>query len=381
MTNIIEAVSRMLTPEIVGKLATASGLDASIGQKAMGAVVPSILAGLVEAVQKPGGARSLAKAVSDQPADVLSNVLGGMGGPAQLAEKGTSLLSSLLSGGGLGILTSTVSKFLGIGEGSTRTLMGLLTPLVLGVLGREQNAAHPGAGGLARMLTEQKDLISAAMPAGLGKLLETSGLSESIGSVFTPERRTEQIRAAYEQRDQPTWTPAEESAKAGRGNSWAYWVLPLLAIGALLWYTLPGGDPRVEPASKVSTRSDPAPKAAATSEPVRTVDSEPAYLRNAPDNWVSIGNAPNTYVNQEVFSGTGERLGTVKDVLMGPEGRPAAVVVAVGRALGIGDKDVGLRFSALRIEQRDAGPRIIVGVEKETLQAAPMFEWTQAPKQ
>jgi len=69
MTNIIEAVSRMLTPEIVGKLATASGLDASIGQKAMGAVVPSILAGLVEAVQKPGGARSLAKAVSDQPAD------------------------------------------------------------------------------------------------------------------------------------------------------------------------------------------------------------------------------------------------------------------------------------------------------------------------
>jgi hypothetical protein len=380
MTNIIEAVSRMLTPEIVSKLATASGLDAAVGQKAMGAVVPSILAGLVETVQKPGGARSLAKAVSDQPADVLSNVLGGMGGPAQLAEKGTSLLSSLLSGGGLGILTATVSKFLGIGEGSTRTLMGLLTPVILGVLGREQNAAHPGAGGLARMLTEQKDLISAAMPAGLGKLLETSGLSDSIGSVFTPERRTEQIRAAYDQREQANWTPPEDTAKTGRGNNWAYWVLPLLAIGALLWYALPSGDPRIEPASKVSTKSEPAPKMA-TSEPVRTVDGEPAYLRNAPDNWVSIGNAPNTYVNQEVFSRTGERLGTVKDVLMGPEGRPAAVIVTVGRALGIGDKDVGLRFSALRIEQRDTGPRIIVGIEKETLQTAPIFEWTQAPKQ
>ncbi len=379
MTNIIEAVSRMLTPEIVGKLATASGLDAAVGQKAMGAVVPSILAGLVEAVQKPGGARSLAKAVTDQPADVLSNVLGGMGGPAQVAEKGTSLLSSLLSGGGLGILTSTVSKFLGISEGSTRTLMGLLTPVILGVLGREQNAAHPGAGGLARMLTEQKDLISAAMPAGLGKLLETSGLSDSIGSVFTPERRTEQIRAGYDQRAQANWTPPEE--KTGGGNSWAYWVLPLLAIGALLWYILPSGDPRVEPASKVSTRSEPTPKVAATSEPVRTVDSEPAYLRNAPDNWVSIGNAPNTYVNQEVFSRTGEKLGTVKDLLMGPEGRPAAVIVTVGRALGIGDKDVGLRFSALRIEQRDAGPRIIVGIEKETLQTAPVFEGTQPPKQ
>ena len=58
---------------------------------------------------------------------------------------------------------------------------------------------------------------------------------------------------------------------------------------------------------------------------------------------------------------------------------PTATVAA--KPLGIGDKDVGLRFSALRIEQRDAGPRIIVGVEKETLQTAPMFERTQAPKQ
>jgi hypothetical protein len=380
MTDIIAAVSRMLTPDIVGKLATASGLDASTGQKAMGAVVPSILAALVEAAQRPGGARSIAKAVSDQPADVLSNVLGGMGEPAQLAERGTSLLSSLLSGGGLGILTATVSKFLGISEGSTRTLMGLLTPVILSVLGREQNPAHPGAGGLARMLTEQKDLISAAMPAGLGKLLEASGLSDSIGSAFTPERRTEQIRATYDQREQANWTPTEDTAKASQGNSWAYWVLPLLAVGALLWYTLPSGDPRVEPAPKVSTKSEPAPKVAATSEPVRTTDGESAYLKNAPDNWVSIGNAPNTYVNQEVFSQTGERLGTVKDVLMGPEGRPAAVIVTVGRALGIGDKDVGLRFSTLRIEQRDAGPRIIVGIEKETLQTAPVFEWTQAPK-
>jgi hypothetical protein len=67
MTNIIEAVSRMLTPEIVSKLATASGLDAAVGQKAMGAVVPSILAGLVETVQKPGGPDHC-KAVTDQPA-------------------------------------------------------------------------------------------------------------------------------------------------------------------------------------------------------------------------------------------------------------------------------------------------------------------------
>ena len=58
----------------------------------------------------------------------------------------------------------------------------------------------------------------------------------------------------------------------------------------------------------------------------------------------------------------------------------AAVVVNVGRFLGIGDKDVAMPFTALQLEQGDAGRRIVIDAQKESLQTAPSFERRQPPK-
>ena len=369
MTNIMSAVSRFLTPEVVGQMASACGLDPSMAQKAVNAAVPSILGGLVNVAEKPGGARMLAKAVSEQPSDLLGSLTSAFTGSAQMAEKGTGLLSSLLSGGALGILTSTVAKFLGISEGSTRTLMGLLTPVIMGVLGREQGAAHLGANGLTRMLTEQKDAIAAALPPGLGKLLEASGLSDSIAPV-SPERRADQARAAYPRAEQVA-EPAGMSAR-GAGASWPYWVLPLLAVAALLWFLLPSAEQSTEPAPTAK-----APQA--TKEATKVATGGPAYIKSKPDNWVSIGNTPNTLVNQDIFNRNGEKIGTIKDLLVGPDGRMAAAIINIGRELGIGDKDVGVPYSSLELERRDSGDRIVITATRETLHAAPSFEWQ--PKQ
>jgi hypothetical protein len=364
MTNIMSAISRFLTPEVVGQMASACGLDPAMAQKATNAAVPSILSSLVDVAEKPGGARMLAKAVSEQPADLLGNIASSFTGSAQMAEKGTGLLSSLLSGGALGILTSTVAKFLGVSEGSMRTLMGLLAPVIMGVLGREQGAAHLGANGLTRMLTEQKDAIAAALPPGLGKLLDASGLRDSIAPI-SPERRAEQVRSAYP-RSEPAVEPAGMSARSG-GANWAYWVLPLLAVAALLWFLLPSADQRTEP---TPTAKAPEP----TKEAAKVAAGGPAYIKSKPDNWVSIGNTPNTLVNQDIYNRNGEKIGTIKDLLVGPDGRMAAAIINIGRELGIGDKDVGVPFSSLELERRDSGDRIVITATRETLHAAPAFE-------
>ena len=188
--SIVLAISRFLTPDVIGKLASASGLSSTAAQSAVAAVVPSILSGLASLVARPGGAQQLATAVTEQPTEILGSLASSLTGSAQVAEKGTSLLSSLLGSGALGTLASSVSGFAGIGQGSTRTLMGLLTPLIMGVLGREQQTAGLDTNGLARMLTRQKDEIAAAMPSGLSRLLDRSGLYESIGSASSPEGRT-----------------------------------------------------------------------------------------------------------------------------------------------------------------------------------------------
>jgi len=95
--------------------------------------VPAILSSLASAAATPAGQRKLANVVVQQPSDVLGNILSGLTGSApQTTAKGMDILSTLLGGGALGLLTSTLSKFLAVGEAPTCPLMGLLTPLIAG---------------------------------------------------------------------------------------------------------------------------------------------------------------------------------------------------------------------------------------------------------
>jgi hypothetical protein len=363
-SSILSTVSRFLTPEIIGKLASATGLDRSVTQTAVGAAVPSILSALTGLVTQPNGARQLANAVAQQPTDILANIGSSLTGSALTGEKGTSLLSSLLGSGPLGLLTATVSKFLGVGEGPMRMLMGLLAPLIMGVLGREQRAAGLDASGLARMLMGQKDEIAAAMPAGLSGLLQTNArLHEGVAQPASPERR------AYEPPAYATMQQARSENTGWRAN-WPYWVLPLLALAGLLWYLLGREQETSEPVATSKSASEPAPG----------VQRKFAYLASAPDNWVSIGTTPNEYVNKEIYNRAGEQLGTITDILVGPDGKMAAATINVARNLGLGDKEVAVAFSALQQQQYNGGQRIVIDTTKDALQTAPIFVRHQPTK-
>src|SRR5262245_23263652 len=101
MNSVVTAIMRSLTPEIIAGLTSAAGLDSSTAQRAIGAVVPSILTGLANIASTPGGARHLANAVAQQPSNIfegLASTLTGSAQTTQLAEKGTGLLSSLFGG-------------------------------------------------------------------------------------------------------------------------------------------------------------------------------------------------------------------------------------------------------------------------------------------
>ena len=347
--NIVASVSRFLTPELIGKLTSAANLDRNIGQRAVAAIVPAILSGLAGVAGTPAGSRQLANVVAQQPTDMLGNFVNSLTGSApQTAAKGVDVLSTLLGGGALGLLTSTLSKFLGVGEVPTRSLMGLLTPLIMGVLGQQQKATGLDANGLARMLTQQKEEIADAMPSGLSNLLESSGLYQRVSSpsVTSPP--------AYDTARRSSVQRMTGNGATVRGATWAYWVLPLLAVAGLLWYLLDrGGEP---------VRTTNAPNVAA---PI-------SFLAKAPSDWVPASDGE--YTNQPVYNPSGESLGTIKGILKGPDGKIAAAVISVSRVLGIGEKDVAVPFSALKTEQQATGRRLVLGVTKDGLQSAPAFQ-------
>ena len=145
-------------------------------------------------------------------------------------------------------------------------------------------------------------------------------------------------------------------------------MLALAALGALLWALLPHDD---NDGTQTASVTNNTPE---QSRLLPSTNGKIVYFARPERTWVSIGSAPNDYVNRVIHNARGEPLGTVRDVLMGPDGKATAAVISVGRYLGIGDKVVAVPFSALRTEQREGDRRIVIDIVREALQSAPQFE-------
>ena len=223
-TNLVSEIVEALGPTIVARIASALGLGESSTQKAVNAAVPGLLAALISLVSKPQGASKLNDVVAKQQPGLLSSLANVIGGSGQKAfiDKGTNSLTSLLGGTVVSALTNALGRYASIGEGGSKSLLGLLGQAVLGILGQEQRDGGLDASGLARLLTSQKDSILAALPSGFSKYLDEAGIP--LAGVTPPTTR------AY-----GSTAPSAQSLWP-----WLLGALALLGLGALLWNFLAG---------------------------------------------------------------------------------------------------------------------------------------------
>src|SRR5271168_3546824 len=138
--SLISIVMQLLTPDMIAKIASALGLDRSVAQKAIGGAVPALLAGLADVASTPNGGRQLGNTLAQQQPGSLESLKSLIGGSGQntLAETGSSMLAGLFGGGTLDMMAQTIGKFAGVGEGSSKSLLGMLGPVVLATLGQQQ---------------------------------------------------------------------------------------------------------------------------------------------------------------------------------------------------------------------------------------------------
>ena len=57
------------------------------------------------------------------------------------------------------------------------------------------------------------------------------------------------------------------------------------------------------------------------------------------------------------------------------EGRVSAVIVGVGGFLGIGEKDVAVPFSALKVAEKNGDHYLVMNTSKEALEKAPGYTY------
>src|SRR5215831_17762256 len=234
--NLVSLITQFLTPDMIARIASALGVDRSNTQTAIGAAVPGLLAGLCGVATQPGGAQKLVDAVKQQTG-ALGNFASMIGGAnrSSLIEKGSQMLSSLLGGREQTALVDAVGKYAGLGQSASGSLLGMLAPVVMGTISKEQGTRSLDAGGIANLLASQKDNIAAALPAGFSNLLGGTGLLDSLGGAA----RT--ATAAAGQTTRVTTSAARAIGDTGQRAAAVslnrlYWLIPLLAILAVLIY-------------------------------------------------------------------------------------------------------------------------------------------------
>lgn len=238
--NIVAIVAQYLTPIIVEKLASSLGISSPLAQKAVAAILPTILASVLGSSQKPEGLKGLTEILGKQDTSKLGKLGELIGGPNQagMVKAGSDVLGSLLGNSALGSLTSAVAKFAGVSEAPAKGLLGLVGPVALGALAKQQQDSKLDAAGLAKMLLGQKDNIAAAIPAGFSDLLKGSGLIDAVAPAVVAKPPVQSApRAAPAQ---PAPQPVQQPPPAAGGSNWLPWAAALAAMILGGWYFLSG---------------------------------------------------------------------------------------------------------------------------------------------
>jgi hypothetical protein len=189
--NLVSLVSQFLTPQLVGGLARALGINEAVAQKLVAAAVPTILASLGTAAAAPGGAQKVSDAVSMSDPDILTKLSGAItGGNTRFLNEGGTLLSGLLGGGGLSSLTGALSQFSGAPQPATQALLGTITHATVGTIGQQDPSNWSDPSAILSMLNSQKSAISAALPPELSRALGASGLLAGLGAAAAGATQT-----------------------------------------------------------------------------------------------------------------------------------------------------------------------------------------------
>jgi hypothetical protein len=162
-----------------------SGVGNLLGGLLGGGAAGSLLGGLMG-----GGSNSSQQGQGGGAADMLAgllggggggmaNVLGGLLGTAPASSRSTNIagiLGNILGGGNVAPIQQGVSKATGLDTNKIGALMAMLAPLLMGALGKMKRQQGLDAGGLSRVLENDRQTIEQRVPeaGNISKFLDSN---------------------------------------------------------------------------------------------------------------------------------------------------------------------------------------------------------------
>jgi len=214
--NLFESVKALFSGDMTNNLAGSLGESSGRVQQAMQGVIASILTGVLLKADSGDVQDTLNLATDAARMDIplQVNAVSGNGG----SSKGMDFLKGLF-GEKTAVLSESIAEYAGISSSSATSLLSIVAPAALGVLGKHILDTNMNASGLRSFLNSQKKKIFNALPAGVFMegimgIENFTGIAEKFSIVDNPVLKE------------------KRSSK---------WVLPviigLIALG-LIWYFL-----------------------------------------------------------------------------------------------------------------------------------------------
>ncbi len=249
-SNLIDLIKGQLGTATISQTATQLGESESGISKAISTLLPSVLGGFVNSnAQSELLAAVKESSNSGQGSDLLEN-----------DSSNDSVISRILSlifgdGDKLAAITNSVSHYAGISNESTNSLLRLVTGATAGTLGRYALQNNLDTASFQNLLTEQKNNLSAILPAGFS--FASLGLGNWFGSSepeivnvvpepmqtpvadvnpVTPVTEKALTTEASKIEVSRSGTTHEIAGNHDSGGSIWKWLLPLLLLLLLGWF-------------------------------------------------------------------------------------------------------------------------------------------------
>jgi sporulation protein YlmC with PRC-barrel domain len=86
------------------------------------------------------------------------------------------------------------------------------------------------------------------------------------------------------------------------------------------------------------------------------------------------------YYNKSVYDTRDNKVGDVNDLLVDKNGKIDTVIIGVGGFIGIGEKNVAVPFSSVKVADKDGSRYLVLETTKEALQSAPGYTFDSDKK-
>ncbi|KAA5541819.1 DUF937 domain-containing protein [Roseiconus nitratireducens] len=176
--NLLDLARNVLGDSGIRSLSSLIGEDETKTQSAMDLALPTILGSLLKKASTPQGTREVFEGARHVDTSILGRFGDLISGDPQNSDRLSSLAGSLLPmllGSNQDSLISKIAGLVGIGKGSSKTLLSALAPLLMAVLGKQVQSGDLGLSDFTQLLQGQKRYVQDALPAEMGRQL---GLAE-----------------------------------------------------------------------------------------------------------------------------------------------------------------------------------------------------------